>query len=44
LARARAEASDWRCSARDGGQVCGFDGEAVCDIERLDGVVRETCP
>ena len=44
LSRSRAEARQWRCSPRADGQVCGFDGEAICEIERLDTVVHETCP
>jgi hypothetical protein len=44
LISARAEPVEWRCTQRLGGHVCGFDGEAVCEVSarRVDRI--ETCP
>jgi len=44
LLSAKPEARNWNCSARGTGVVCGFDGQALCQVEvrRVDRA--EVCP
>ncbi len=43
LRSAVAEPCDWKCKSRDGGFVCGFDGEIVCRVrDRIRGE-QERC-
>jgi hypothetical protein len=44
LVSSSAGARSWRCAARGGGAVCGFDGEAVCEVEQRVLSEREVCP
>jgi hypothetical protein len=34
----------WNCTPRPGGVVCGFTGEALCEVEVRTREVREICP
>lgn len=43
LVSATAEAQGWRCSARGSGWICGFDGEAVCQVEARKITQRKVC-
>ena len=43
LTSARAEPRRWRCTALGDGALCGFDGEAVCDIEVRTRSQVQTC-
>ena len=43
LVSATAEAQSWRCSARDSGWVCSFDGKAVCRVEARQATQRQVC-
>jgi hypothetical protein len=43
LVSATAEAQNWRCSARDSGSVCGFDGQAICQVEVRRVAQRQVC-
>ena len=43
LLSARAVTGGWRCSERLGGYVCGFDGEAVCEVRTRRADRSETC-
>lgn len=36
-------AQQWNCSQVSGGVVCGFEGEAVCEIEERQIQEKETC-
>jgi hypothetical protein len=40
---AAAKAQDWRCSSRGSGSVCGFDGQAVCQVEARRVAQRQVC-
>jgi hypothetical protein len=37
------EAQEWTCEAVRGGSVCGFEGRALCALDELSTVERETC-
>jgi TIR domain len=39
-----AEVRRWNCYPRAGGVVCGFEGEAACQVEVRRTEVREVCP
>lgn len=39
---ASATVQSWRCVPRDNGSVCGFDGEALCEISIPE--TQEVCP
>ena len=43
LRSAVAEARTWRCAPRDGGVVCGFDGEIVCRVRDRIRADQERC-
>lgn len=43
LLSATAEAQTWRCSPRRSGVVCGFDGQAICQIEARRIEQRQVC-
>jgi hypothetical protein len=43
LVSATAEAQDWRCSARGSGFACGFDGQAICQVEARQVRQRQVC-
>lgn len=43
LVSATAEAQSWRCSARGSGWVCGFDGQAICQVEARQVRQRQVC-
>lgn len=38
------EVSEWRCLPHDGGAVCGFDGESICDLDVARRETRQVCP
>jgi hypothetical protein len=40
---AKPAAQQWNCSAVSDGVVCGFEGEAVCEVEERDMQETETC-
>jgi hypothetical protein len=44
LLSARAVPVEWRCTERLGGHVCGFDGEAICEVSARHVDRIETCP
>jgi hypothetical protein len=44
LLSARAVPVEWRCAQRLEGHVCGFDGEAVCEVSARRVERIETCP
>jgi hypothetical protein len=44
LLSARAVPVEWRCTERLGGHVCGFDGEAICEVSARHTDRIETCP
>jgi hypothetical protein len=37
------EPSQWRCTRRDRGVVCGFDGNVICDVEMRQVQTIEIC-
>jgi hypothetical protein len=39
----RVVAESWRCMRRDAGFVCGFDGQAICDVDARQVNIVETC-
>jgi len=43
LKSALPEPKSWRCASAGGGQVCGFEGEAVCKVEVRRVDVQEVC-
>ena len=43
LNKARPEAKTWDCSSERGGHICGFSGDALCDVEVRGVVETETC-
>jgi hypothetical protein len=43
LVSATAEAQSWRCSPRDSGWVCGFDGQAICQVQARHSTQHEVC-
>ncbi len=43
LVAATAEVREWRCSPRASGWVCGFDGQAVCQVEARRVTERQVC-
>jgi hypothetical protein len=43
LQSAVAEPRAWRCAPRDGGFVCGFDGEIVCRVRDRIRAEQERC-
>jgi hypothetical protein len=43
LVSATAEPQSWRCSSRGSGWVCGFDGQAVCQVEIRRVTARQVC-
>jgi hypothetical protein len=44
LLRATAEVEHWNCLPRTGGVICGFDGQAVCEVEVRAREQRLICP
>lgn len=44
LIKVEVDAQTWRCFARGSGSVCGFEGEAVCQVEARSVETREVCP
>ncbi len=44
LVSAVAEAQQWRCRAVGTGVICGFDGQAVCEVEVRRVSLVEICP
>jgi hypothetical protein len=40
---AQPEAQEWDCRKLGAGFSCGFDGQAVCDLEEKSTKVEETC-
>jgi hypothetical protein len=43
LVSATAEVQSWRCSVRGSGAVCGFDGQAICQVEARKVTERQVC-
>ena len=43
LVTATAEAQSWRCSSRGYGTACGFNGEAICQVEARKVTRRQVC-
>src|SRR5215203_1385160 len=43
LLSASFEAQGWRCSARGSGFVCGFDGQAICQVKVRRVSQRQVC-
>jgi hypothetical protein len=43
LVAATAEARSWRCFGRGSGTVCGFDGDAICQVEARVVAERQVC-
>lgn len=43
LTAAQAQARSWQCSRVSGGTRCGFDGEAVCDLQEKHPQESESC-
>jgi hypothetical protein len=43
LVSATADARTWRCFARGSGTVCGFSGQAVCNVKARRVTPREVC-
>lgn len=43
LLSATAEAQNWRCSPRGSGVACGFDGQAICQVEARRIEQRQVC-
>jgi hypothetical protein len=43
LTSAKPIAQSWNCSPSSGGVVCGFEGEAVCEVEERRIEETETC-
>src|SRR5436305_8532187 len=43
LVSAAAVAQTWRCSARGSGSVCGFEGQAICQVEARHVTQRQGC-
>lgn len=37
------EPQAWNCMVRDGGMVCGFEGEAMCSLEERRVQTTESC-
>ena len=44
LVSAKAEVQSWRCSPRGSGTACGFDGQAICQVEARHVTEQEVCP
>jgi len=40
---ASSEVKVWTCDEMSAGHYCGFDGEAVCSLERLERTAQYTC-
>jgi hypothetical protein len=43
LRNVKVDPKQWRCSSRGGGAVCGFDGQAICEVEARHVSTREVC-
>jgi hypothetical protein len=43
LRASTAKVVEWRCSPSRGGFVCGFDGQAICQVEARTREQREIC-
>jgi len=43
LVSATAEVERWHCSSRGSGTVCGFDGQAICQVEARHVSQRQVC-